>query len=87
VPPVEIGDARLDVVIGRTLRQVGHTPQSGRLLRWLLAPRLLPVMHYAVPMMLALVMGLAIDGWDNDDLPVTQFSRVMLSSSLLPSGS
>jgi len=85
-PVPEISDARLDALIEDTLRRAQQLPQRRRF-AWLRWPELAPVMHYALPLLVAAVMGFAVDGFYAGELPVTQFSSVMLSSTLLPSGS
>jgi hypothetical protein len=82
-PAPKISEARIDALIEDTLRRAQSIPQR-RVLFW---PKLLPVMQYALPMVVAVVVGVAVDRDYKSELPVAQFSSVLLSSSLIPSGS
>jgi hypothetical protein len=86
VPAPEITDARLDALIDRTVRRARSLPRKSRF-AWLRWPQLAPVMQYALPMAVAVVMGVAVDSLYASELPVAQFSRLMLATTLLPSGS
>jgi hypothetical protein len=86
VPAPEISDARLDALIDATLRRAQGTLQKSRF-AWLRWPQLAPVMQYALPMLVAAVMGFAVDGLYAGEMPMAQFSRLMFASTLLPSGS
>jgi len=83
IPAPEISDARIDALIEDTLLRAQGTSQS-RPSFW---PKLLPVMQYALPLVVAVVMGITVDRDYKSELPVAQFSSVLLSSSLMPSGS
>ena len=84
MPAPEIDDRRVEALIEDTLLRAQAIPQSRS---WLFWPRLLPVMQYALPMLVAVVMGVVMDTRDANELPVSQFSTLLFSSSLLPSGS
>jgi hypothetical protein len=87
VPSVEITDDRLDALISGTLARAQSIPQRGERWPWLGSPRWLAVMQYAVPMVVAVVMGITVSSRYSDDLPVAQFSSLMWSSSLIASES
>jgi hypothetical protein len=87
IPKAEIADARLSALIDASLRQARQTPQRRGWSAWLSWPRLAPVMQFALPMVVAAVLGISVSSRYVNDLPVAQFSSVMLSTTLMPAGS
>ncbi len=84
-PPVTVSEARLQRLIRETVARTEHPSWRERLERILNRYRLAPVMHYALPMLVAVILGVSVNQSYSDELPVAQFSTVMFSSTLMPS--
>ncbi|GEM_PF-5214724 len=95
LPPVSITDERLDNFIDTVLDRAaaeprGATAKQGRtwnvwtIGRW---PTLAPALRFAVPLAVAVVLGITVGGQYEDDWPVAQFSTLYLSTTLVPVGS
>jgi len=94
MPPVIITDERLDHFIDAVLDRAALEPRtarkrSGTWRNWTrgLWPTLLPVMRFALPMVVAVVLGITLGGQYEEEWPVAQFSTLYLSTTLVPVGS
>lgn len=82
-----IHDDRIEALIARTIAATNSAHRAPRF-GWLRWPTLLPVMQYAVPIAIAILLGVQIGQNAENDAPVAQFSGLMMiSTSLLPTGS
>jgi hypothetical protein len=95
MPPVTITDERLDNFIDTVLDRAATEPRLGSVTqgrtwkvwtpgRW---PTLAPALRFAVPLAVAVVLGITLGGQYEDDWPVAQFSTLYLSTTLVPVGS
>ncbi len=88
MPPVTITDERLDRFIDAVLDKTASHPQRRQRiwpsLRW---PVLVPVLRFAVPMAVAVMLGITVGQRYDNDWPVAQFSTLYLSTTLIPVGS
>ncbi len=95
MPPVTITDERLDNFIDATLDRVALEPRQGSAKQgrtWKsrmtgLWPTLAPTLRFALPMAVAVVLGITLGGQMEEDWPVAQFSTLYLSTTLAPVGS
>ena len=95
MPPVTITDERLDNFIDATLARAALEPRKApRKHGWSLRavtggrwPTLAPTLRFALPMAVAVVLGITLGGQYEEDLPVAQFSTLYLSTTLVPVGS
>jgi hypothetical protein len=90
MPPVTITDERLDHFIDAALGKAASEPRLGpakRLFPWQRRPNLAPALRFALPMAVAVILGIALGGQHEEDWPVAQFSRLYLSTTLVPVGS
>jgi len=95
MPPVAITDERLDHFIDTVLDRAALEPRKGAVKqgwtwtvwtqgRW---PTLTPALRFAVPLVVAVVLGITLGGQYEEDWPVAQFSTLYLSTTLVPVGS
>jgi hypothetical protein len=87
VPAVAITDQRIERLITATLRAAAQPEPrrfGWRLPSWM---RLTPVMQYALPVFVALILGFSVGGDYADDWPLAQFNALMLSTPLYVTGS
>jgi hypothetical protein len=94
VPPVIITDVRLDNFIDAVLDKAASHPKNPSQHSWTLRdwfggrwPTLAPVMRFALPMAVAVVLGITLGGQFEEEWPVAQFSSLYLSTTLVPVGS
>jgi hypothetical protein len=90
MPPVTITDERLDHFIDAVLDQAATGPGQGAAGRFFMAwrwPTLAPALRFAVPMAVAVILGILLGGRYEEDWPVAQFSSLYLSTMLVPMGS
>jgi len=83
-PPVTVSEARLQGLIRATLARTDNPSWRERIEHLINRYRVAPVMQYALPMVVAVVLGVSVNQSYADDLPVAEFSSVMLSTTLLP---
>ena len=81
VQPVAITDDRVARLISRTV-QAAERPE--RRLRWSF---FVPALRFAVPMAVAVVLGLTLGETYAQEAPVAQFSTLYFSTILVPVGS
>lgn len=81
VPKVTISDDRVARLIITTIEA---TAPSERRFRW---GFFIPVLRFAVPMAVAVVLGLTVGESYAQEAPVAQFSTLYLSTTLVPVGS
>ena len=87
VPPVTITDDRLEHFIDAVLDEAAKpAPKRAKWRGWRW-PVLVPVLRFAVPMVVAVVLGLTVSGSYAQEAPVAQFSTLYLSTTLVPVGS
>ena len=79
IPPVTITDDRVARLIAHTL---DATVRPAR--RWSF---FLPVLRFAVPMVVAVLLGVTVSQTYEQEAPVAQFSTLYLSTTLVPVGS
>ena len=95
MPPVAITDERLDHFIDTVLARAAMEPRKGAVKqrwtwkiraggRW---PVLAPTLRFALPLAVAVVLGITLGGQYEEDWPVAQFSTLYLSTTLVPVGS
>lgn len=95
MPPVAITDERLDHFIDTVLDRAAMEPRKGAVkqgqtwkiwtqARW---PSLAPALRFALPLAVAVVLGITLGGQYEEDLPVAQFTTLYLSTTLVPVGS
>jgi hypothetical protein len=95
MPPVAITDERLDNFIDAVLDRAALEPRQGHVKqsrtwkiwtegRW---PTLAPALRFALPMVVAVVLGITLGGQLEEDWPVAQFSSLYLSTTLVSVGS
>ncbi|HMA51030.1 MAG TPA: hypothetical protein VKP60_14830 [Magnetospirillaceae bacterium] len=95
MPPVAITDERLDHFIDAVLDRAAQEPRKGLTKqgrtwkvwtggRW---PTLVPALRFALPLAVAVVLGITLGGQYEEDWPVAQFSTLYLSTTLVPVGS
>jgi hypothetical protein len=95
MPPVAITDERLDHFIDTVLDRAAMEPQKGAAKPgrtwkiWTQAhwPTLVPALRFALPLVVAVVLGITVGGQYEEDWPVAQFSTLYLSTTLVPVGS
>lgn len=80
IAPVTITDDRVTRLISRTL----DASARPRLSIWSF---FIPVLRFAVPMAVAVVLGLTVSESYAQEAPVAQFSTLYLSTTLVPVGS
>lgn len=90
MPPVTITDERLDRFIDAVLDKAAAEPRRGPAKLsspgWR-RPALAPALRFALPMAVAVILGIALGGQYEEDWPVAQFSSLYLSTTLVPVGS
>ena len=89
LPPVTITEERLEHFIDAVLDQAAQRPvtrarKEGWGWSW---PMLMPVLRFALPMVVAVVLGITVSSAYDQDAPVAQFSTLYLSTTLVPVGS
>ena len=90
LPPVTITDERLDNFIDTVLDRAATEPRRNAAKRaWTWSwPTLAPVaLRFALPLAVAVVLGITVSGRYEEDWPVAQFSTLYLSTTLVPVGS
>ena len=95
MPPVAITDERLDHFIDTVLDRAAMEPRKGIVKQdrswkaWVggFWPSFAPALRFALPLVVAVVLGITLGGRYEEDLPVAQFSTLYLSTTLVPVGS
>lgn len=87
LPPVTITDGRLDHFIDTVLDKAAERPVVRAGKKGWSWPVLMPVLRFAVPMVVAVVLGVSISSAYDQEAPVAQFSILYLSTTLVPVGS
>jgi hypothetical protein len=82
-PPVVISNQRLWQTIGAVFDRLDQ-PARPRFFAW---PIAMPVLRFAVPMLVAVMLGAVVSNRYNDNWPVAQFSSVYLAPFLMTAGS
>jgi hypothetical protein len=82
LPPVAITDDRVARLIAHTLDATSRPARSER--RWTF---FLPVLRFAVPMVVAVLLGVTVSQTYEQEAPLAQFSTLYLSTTLVPVGS
>ena len=95
MPPVTVTDERLDnfidAVLDRAALEPRKTVRTER--RWPTYWRAAymhlwaPALRFALPLAVAVVLGITLGGQYEEDWPVAQFSTLYLSTTLVPVGS
>ena len=79
VPPVAISDDRVARLIAHTLDATARPDRHWSLF--------FPVLRFAVPMVVAVLLGVTVSSTYEQEAPVAQFSTLYLSTTLVPVGS
>jgi hypothetical protein len=87
LPPVAIGEDRLERFIDNVLDAAAARPAMRTERRGWNWPVLLPVLRFAVPMVVAVLLGVTVGRTYEQEEPVAQFSTLYLSTTLVPVGS